>query len=128
VHKCPVDNPLVEARRADPQSVVHPTKAFRRSSGVSRLWKAIANVSPIATVQMAEIQRCGEGVGRLQRDGSRGEGLSRSVVTHAAHNTSFTRRGPAGRWPPRAVKAVSVKGGGNPFAALAVGSRGFVKQ
>jgi hypothetical protein len=39
---------------------------------------------------MAEIQRCGEGVGRLQRDGSRGEGLSRSVVTHAAHNTSFT--------------------------------------
>jgi hypothetical protein len=28
----------------------HPTKAFRRSSGVSRLWEALANVSPIATV------------------------------------------------------------------------------
>jgi hypothetical protein len=42
---------------------------------------------------MAASQCTGEGVGRLQRDGSRGEGLSRSVVTLAAHNTSFTRRG-----------------------------------
>jgi hypothetical protein len=74
-------------------SAVHsciPTKAFRRSSGVSRLWKAIANVSP---------SRNGPGWRRASvaarewaafNDGSRGEGLSRSVVTHAAHNTSFT--------------------------------------
>jgi hypothetical protein len=37
-------------------------------------------------------------------------------------------RGAARRWPPQARLLVSGKGGGHPFAALAVGSRGFVKQ
>jgi hypothetical protein len=54
--------------------------------------------------------------------------VSRVAVpsTYTGHQLTRSFRGAAvGRWPPQAVKSVSVKGGGQPFAALAVGSRGF---
>jgi hypothetical protein len=57
-------------------------------------------ISVVANV--AEVMRFGERVGRVLRDGSDGQGISRSVVAHAPHNTNFTRRGAARRWPPRA--------------------------
>jgi hypothetical protein len=41
--------------------------------------------------------------------------------------TSFFRVAACGRWPPQAVKVASMKGGGHPFAALTVGSRGVGK-
>ena len=88
--KVSVDNPLVEARRADPQSVVHSNQSLSKITRREQIVKASGKVSPSQRSSMAESQRCGEGVSRLQRDGSRGEGLSRSVVTLAAHNTSFT--------------------------------------
>jgi hypothetical protein len=43
------------------------------------------------------------------------------------HITPFLRGAAVGRWPPRARLSVSMKGGGHPFAALSVGSRGVVK-
>jgi hypothetical protein len=46
--------------------------------------------------------RRSEGLGCVRGGGSSGKGFSRSAITYAAHNTIFTRRGPAGRWPPRA--------------------------
>ena len=60
-----------------------------------------------------------------------GSAVANVIVVATAVLTSDTRffRGAAfGRWPPRARKSVSVKGGGQPFAALTVGSRAFGKR
>jgi hypothetical protein len=46
----------------------------------------------------------------------------------AHHLTRFCRGAACGRWPPQAVKSVSMKGGGRSFAALTVGSRGVGKR
>jgi hypothetical protein len=49
--------------------------------------------------------------------------------TRTGHQLTRSFRGAAcGRWPPRAVKSVSVKGGGQPSAALTVGSRAVGKR
>jgi hypothetical protein len=42
--------------------------------------------------------------------------------------TRFFRGAAFGRWPPRAMKSVSMKGGGQPSAALTVGSRAVGKR
>jgi hypothetical protein len=51
------------------------------------------------------------------------------IEQRAVHQITRTFRGAAcGRWPPQARKSVSVKGGGQPSAALTVGSRAVGKR
>jgi hypothetical protein len=78
-----------------------PTRDFQRAPGIGRLWEPAR--PPHRNDQgRRNLKRRSEGLGRDRGEGTDGEGISGSAVTYAAHNTIFTRRGPAGRWPPRA--------------------------
>ena len=117
-------------RRRDGESTILPEfqpKAFEDHQAYADCWKR-ARVPPDRDDLRWERIRRSEGLRCVRGEGSSGEGLSRSAVTYAAHNTIFTRRGASRRWPPRARLSVSMKGGGHPFAALAVGSRGVGKR
>jgi hypothetical protein len=48
---------------------------------------------PTVMILAAEVMRLGERVGGALRDGSDGQGFSRSAVAHAPHNTLLPRRG-----------------------------------
>jgi hypothetical protein len=118
--------PAAPRRRADNIPAL-PTRAFQILPVIGRLWKPARPISSQRSA-VAKPQAWSEGLGRDRGEGSDVEGISGSAITYAAHNTNFTRCGASRRWPPRARLSVSMKGGGHPFAALAVGSRGVVKQ
>jgi hypothetical protein len=82
--------PPREATNAGQQSRGYSNQTLSKSSQRQQIQESIARPKIVGPGRVAKQVLRSEGVGRVQRDGSDGRGLSGSVETHAAHNTSFT--------------------------------------